>query len=1429
MKTKKKMLSMAVCLAYAASLGIPTVSAATPLVTDVSDGDAVMFDRGVIRLDTALGLNELKKGLKLVKGDGSSIKGGQYIRQIENDETYEYELVFGALEDGESYTLYYNKDDVIMFTANGYLINETFDDWTDADIAKLTSENGKDGLYMMLKENYADRNPVVSLKDSNGGKYLAVESGWSSELSKPNTRTRLYASDMGLLRQSGDYEDLLYVSGDWKWYGTSNDESVGKARFRRMGALASKVQLHDNKEGLTGLTNSAESTGKNWLNVGSNGDLNSVEGKTFDNGWHTWNMLYQKSNYALDMKFDTTRVSGGWGNFDACDYDSVLLAYMDTNADNNDGAFAVDNLKIEKVKGPNVLYTSAVYNNNKITEGSGQLEIYFSTDVLESSLSGITLTDSENTDYKTGITYDSESRCAILSYENIADGTEYALNFPGTVYSEKSVKVNANDQRAAMQAKALAFTGVKESTEPETGTTADIKDGSAVPFDKGIITLTSTDFNLDYAINHLELTKADGSAIKGTYYVRQGDNGIDVIFGDLEDNTAYTLSCGSYELNFTAKGYAVNETFDDWTDEDIAKLTSENGKDGLYMMLKENYADRNPVVSLKNSNSGKYLAVESGWSSELSKPNTRTRLYASDMGLLRLSGDYEDLLYVSGDWKWYGTSDEASVGKARFRSMGGLASKAQLHDNKEGLTGLTNSAELTGKNWLNVGSSGELNSVEGKTFDNGWHTWNMLYQKGNYALDMKFDATRVTGGWGGFTASDYDSVLLAYMDTNADNNDGAFAVDNLKIEKIKSPKILKTSAEDNIITSGNGKIEIYFSTDVLESSLADITLTDSNDVDYKSGITYDSQARCATVSYEGISADSQYTLTLPNTVYSEKSVKVNENAQRAAMQAKIVSLTSKSGGGEIETPFVCLATDLSSTAGVDTAIGKITVSFNEEVDDATITNITMTDGSGAAVPNLAVTASGNTCILTFSLLNSGTRYIITVPESVKSMSGKAAKEKIFTFRTKSDYMVDLDFENYTVAESAGSKNISGTHPNPDEGLLYTSNNIANDVSNMYVMAEGSNKFLRVYSDKSPDGKAMDNKANVLVDLDGKNSLSVEMKVRWASSDGSYGDSSISGTIGRIDAPITANVFTGNRSDGSIGSNSSGRLVQTGQGVGTWLDIKLVYTPDTDGIYRVDGYYNGEYITTVKENTKITSISNILLQHIYNKSLSCEAWADIDDIKIKYVTEPGIVGTNLTDNTLPVNGQILELYFSDEMNQETVIDNNITVTCGGELVNTTGIYMPAENKFVISFPDYLTPDKEYKVNFNGVKSADRIFMTTPFTFRSGSIGLTLNSAAISETNGGGAIDKIPASGNVAAAAEITNNTGSEEKAVVVLASYDDAGRVLNIVSKELTVSTGNTKTVSCEMSGVSDAYEVRMYLWNGLNKICPILTTPIKIN
>lgn len=262
---------------------------------------------------------------------------------------------------------------------------------------------------------------------------------------------------------------------------------------------------------------------------------------------------------------------------------------------------------------------------------------------------------------------------------------------------------------------------------------------------------------------------------------------------------------------------------------------------------------------------------------------------------------------------------------------------------------------------------------------------------------------------------------------------------------------------------------------------------------------------------------------------------------------------------------------------------------------------------------------------------------------------------------------------------------------------------------------------------------------------------------------------------------------------------------------------------------MDGYYNGEYITTVKENTKITSISNILLQHIYNKSLSCEAWADIDDIKIKYVTEPGIVGTNLTDNTLPVNGRILELYFSDEMNQETVIDSNITVTCGGELVNTTGIYMPAENKFVISFPDYLTPDKEYKVNFNGVKSADRIFMTTPFTFRSGSIGLTLNSAAISETNGGGAIDKIPASGNVAAAAEITNNTGSEEKAVVVLTSYDDAGRVLNIVSKELTVSTGNTKTVSCEMSGVSDAYEVRMYLWNGLNKICPILTTPIKIN
>lgn len=1453
----KKILSAVLSAAYIATLAVVPVQAAG-IATDISDGDTVAFDKGVIKIDSTLDFDELRNGLVLKKRDGSAITGGQYVREI-TDETYEYELVFGSLEDGEAYTLYYNNDDIVMFDANGYVVNEDFDDWTDEDISDLTDGNGKDGLYLMLRETYADRDPVISLKDREGGKYLAVESGWSSEVSKPNSRTRLYSTDMGLLRQEGVYEDILHVTGDFKWYGTSSDTSVGTARMRRMGGLAPKSLIHENTEGLTGLKNNVASSQATWLNVGVSGGLNSVEGKTFDNGWHSWNMLYQKSNYAMDIKFDTTRVSGGWGAFNDYDYDSVLLAFMDTNADNNDGAFAVDNIKIEKVKGPQVLYTSAVYDDNEVVEGSGNVEIYFNTDINASSVNDITFTDGSGTDVKTGIVYNDATRSATLSYSGLTAGEEYTINFPNTVKSEKTVNVNSVEQYAAMQAQTLTLKAVEEAIEVPAGTTADIEDGAVIPFDKRTITITSTDFDVEYAKNNLELTKSDGSPIKGSYYVSQGDNGIDVVFADLEYNTDYVITCGGYSLNFTSGGYAFEEDFNDWTDADIASLTGADGKDNLFMMTRDKDSETNPVVTIKDKGDGdKYLDIDGTMTGSV-----RFRLYTGDLGMIRDEEGNADYLQVYGDWKFYG-SDANPYGYVRgnnatYKLLGGLTSFETMQSKDKGMYEIPNSPSTTNANWVSVSSDGKTyNKVENagtNGIGNDFSRVQMLWatagniSTGNYGVNTKANGERIGTTDENLSGSDYNAVALGYFMTHSTQGcDAAMSIDNIQIRKIKAPRILKTSLNNNEITAGSGTVDVYFTTDVNPSSLSadTISITDSENVNRVADITYTESERKATITYTGLN-EGEATLAFAATpavggegyaaIQSAEKGTGNES-HAPSMRAQSYSLTAVEGeeGPEIEVPFICLSTDLASMVNVDTAIGKIVVNFNQEVDDATISGITMQDEKGNAAPNFKVTASGNTCILTFSVLETGMRYIITVPESVKSASGTAVTAKSFSFRTLSDYLIDLDFEDYTVTESTDNEYVSGTHPKTDEGITYTSNGVKNDASNIYVMAEGSNKYLRIYADKSADGTAKDNMANVPVELDGTNSLSIEMKVRWASSDGSYGDKQYtSGTIGRIDGPKSANVFIGNRVDGSIGSNSSGRLVQSGQGVGTWLDIKLVYTPDTNGVYMVHGYYNGEYILTVQENKSITSINNILFQHVYNKSTSLDGWGDLDDIKVKYVNAPYVANTNLVANTMPVDEQILEMYFSDEMDAETVLDNNITVTYVDKTTNetvtveSTGMYYPALNKYVISFPDYLTPDTECSVNFSGVRSADRIFTAAPFTFMSGSTGLTLNSAVVSETAGGNAIDKIPSSGNVAASAVVTNNTGKDGKAVVILAAYDKDGKVLKIETNELTVSAGNTKTVPCSISGVAGANEVKMYVWNGLDTICPILTTPVSIN
>ena len=157
----KKILSTAISAAYIASLAVVPAHAAS-IATDINDYDTIAFDRGTIKLDSTLKLTDLEKRLVLKKSNGEAITGGQYVRAIDGDETYEYELVFGDLDYDTAYTLYYGSDEIVMFDSGSIAFEEDFDDWTDADLTALVSETGKDNLYLMKRDKDSENDPIVT-------------------------------------------------------------------------------------------------------------------------------------------------------------------------------------------------------------------------------------------------------------------------------------------------------------------------------------------------------------------------------------------------------------------------------------------------------------------------------------------------------------------------------------------------------------------------------------------------------------------------------------------------------------------------------------------------------------------------------------------------------------------------------------------------------------------------------------------------------------------------------------------------------------------------------------------------------------------------------------------------------------------------------------------------------------------------------------------------------------------------------------------------------------------------------------------------------------------------------------------------------------------------------------------------------------------
>ena len=528
--------------------------------------------------------------------------------------------------------------------------------------------------------------------------------------------------------------------------------------------------------------------------------------------------------------------------------------------------------------------------------------------------------------------------------------------------------------------------------------------------------------------------------------------------------------------------------------------------------------------------------------------------------------------------------------------------------------------------------------------------------------------------------------------------------------------------------------------------------------------------------------------------------------------------------------FTCNGTNLSSTTNVATDIGTITLTFSDNVKADTISGITMTGTDDVSVPNFIARSSGNTVVLTFGGLAQGTNYTITVPSTVQSTGGLSVTPATFDFRTISNVIANVDYENYNTTATEIDFATLGNNVYPDYaqdhlGYIGSVSYAETNPESVFVLkdSDSGNKFLRVYNKKNfssqcYDDGSYDTEVRVPVALDGTNSVSVEFKVR--SMDGTYSGSNMhsfscwgNGAVHGISTLNTGLTVVDSEPVMSIGTLNSSE----------WLTLKAIYTPE-NGTYKVNYYANGvlKGIRTTSETT-LNKIRVIKVNTSGN-----DAWYDIDDIKVEYLNAPKVISSDIEGEYVPITKQTLDLYFSVDMDYDTITDKNVKVYCGDIDVDAGVIYYPATNHVSLSFMDYLSPNTTYKVVFENVKSAEGVLLDSYFEFTTGNSGITCLSTLVSETDGGEPITAIPQSGTVYASAEVRNDTGAVVEAVIIIASYNSEGRLLSINKDSVSVGVGAEVPVSTSLSNVSGANKVKVYLWNGLGTMNPILVTPITL-
>ena len=611
---------------------------------------------------------------------------------------------------------------------------------------------------------------------------------------------------------------------------------------------------------------------------------------------------------------------------------------------------------------------------------------------------------------------------------------------------------------------------------------------------------------------------------------------------------------------------------------------------------------------------------------------------------------------------------------------------------------------------------------------------------------------------------------------------GTTYIDELKVVDLRA----KAAVTSDVTALEPGDvIKVKFSEDMDTATFTteNVALKNGNETVAPAVVTaQDSTTMLVTVP-EDLSSGTDYTLTIKKEVKDADGDRLNNDKLFTVTTAKsmfnVVSTYPEDGAANVD------------------YLADVKITFDNPIDYDSDMTLTITDASSNPVAYYISRSQSTdkTMYIAFEEeLEPSTTYQVSI-SGVASADGYAMRgTKKFSFTTKealADYLYVNDFSNPETLSDFDIAKGSGT-----EAAQISDGKLVIDSGNETGKADAN---ISIYLTLIESSHWSDYEAEI--EFQSKSQYTYpQLKVRggtvsvWAFRD--------SGKVGVY--PSFADAYTYSKDTDPTTFNNYNSAMNK-------LTIRAVGNHFTY-------FYNGQQIAEADGDSTAAGKGTIQIGNIYHGKV------DIDSIKVK---DLGISATVKNPKNVAEGDEVM-IEFDREMNTDTLITENVTVAAeDGTPLNITS--RVANSKTIaVKLPYGIQSNEKYIITLStDIASKDGIYLAAEKKLEIKATEKDFHIGDLKLMSAGSEITALTAGAAINAQAYVKNSSSNVQKAVLVMAVYDNTGKCVAIKTQDVTLTSGTDNTISTEgftLPSNITGYTARIMCVDTLENIMPLVTS-----